>query len=204
MDTSFLNEIVGTSIKIYALMTPPAVLSAFLSGTKEYSARRKRLTAFKTSLAIFLLGLTLFLFGEYVFTLFDFTLDAFRIGSGVLLLLTGITLMNDREKQDAQPNPDEDISVVPLAIPLGMGPASIGAVMVMGASAQGSHEILIGIISLLLAALGIFALLVLADVVARVLQKTGIAVLAKLTGLLLAAIAAQVIFTGIQGFFSGH
>ena len=53
---------------------------------------------------------------------------------------------------------------------------------------------------LLLAALGMFALLRMADTVVRALHRTGIAVLSKLTGLLLAAIAAQVIFTGIRAF----
>ena len=200
MDTSLLNELFGTTIKIYALMTPPAVLSAFVGGTREYSAREKRWTAFKTSLAIFVLGLVLFLFGEHLFTLFDFTLDAFRIGSGVLLMLTGVSLMEGQEAVSEHRH-DGDISVVPLAIPLGMGPASIGAVMVMGASAREPHEILVGVTSLLLAALGMFALLALADGVSRLLRKTGIAILAKLTGLLLAAIAAQAIFTGIRGFF---
>ncbi|WP_417291906.1 MarC family protein, partial [Desulfovibrio porci] len=74
------------------------------------------------------------------------------------------------------------------------------AVMVMGASAVDLHEMLVGVFSLLLAAGGMFLLLCLADGVARVLHRTGIAVLSKLTGLLLAAIAAQVVFTGISGF----
>ena len=199
METSIISEMFGTSIKIYALMTPPAVLSAYISGTKGYSDKEKIRVACKTSLAIFVLGVTLFLFGPDLFSLFDFTLDAFRIGAGVLLLLAGISLMNDKETT-LHHKENGDISVVPLAIPLGMGPASIGAVMVMGASAKNAHETLIGILSLLLASFGMFALLFLADGVARVLRKTGIAVLAKLTGLLLAALAAQVIFTGIQGF----
>ena len=117
----------------------------------------------------------------------------------MLLLLTAVALMND-DGSKVHAKREGDISVVPLAIPLGMGPASIGAVMVMGASAVDLHEMLVGVFSLLLAAGGMFLLLCLADGVARVLHRTGIAVLSKLTGLLLAAIAAQVVFTGISGF----
>ncbi|MBS6829032.1 MAG: MarC family protein [Desulfovibrio sp.] len=194
-----VSEVVGTSIKLYALMTPPAVLSAFISGTKEYDKKRKVTVAFKTSTAIFIIGVVLYLFGSNLFELFGFTLDAFRIGSGVLLMLTAVALMNDDGSQ-VHAKREGDISVVPLAIPLGMGPASIGAVMVMGASAEDLHEMLVGVFSLLLAAAGMFLLLCLADGVARVLRRTGIAVLSKLTGLLLAAIAAQVIFTGVSAF----
>ena len=194
-----VSEVVGTSIKLYALMTPPAVLSAFISGTKEYGKKQKVTVAFKTSTAIFIIGVVLYLFGSNLFELFGFTLDAFRIGSGVLVMLTAVALMNDDGSQ-VHTKREGDISVVPLAIPLGMGPASIGAVMVMGASAEDLHEMLVGVFSLLLAAAGMFLLLCLADGVARVLRRTGIAVLSKLTGLLLAAIAAQVIFTGVSAF----
>lgn len=196
---NILADIVGDSVKLYALMTPPAVLSAFLGYTKNYDAKRKYLIAFKTSSAIFLLGMALYVWGANLFELFGFTLDAFRIGSGVLLMLTAIALM--RDDGDETPKKHEgDISVVPLAIPLGMGPASIGAVMVMGASAASEREKIIGVFSLFLAAFGMFLLLSLGEVVGKLLRATGIAVLAKLTGLLLAAIAAQVIFTGVVGF----
>lgn len=199
MDFSLLNDVAGKSIQLYALMTPPAVLSAFISGTRHYDAPQKARIALKTSTAMFLIGVLLYLFGPYIFELFGFTLDAFRIGAGVLLFLTAVGLMRDSDPHDHQCD-GEDISVVPLAIPLGMGPASIGAVMVMGASAQSGYELALGVSALFLAALGMYVLLRMSDVVARVLRRTGIAVLSKLTGLLLAAIAAQVIFTGIQAF----
>lgn len=195
----FITEMIGTSIKLYALMTPPAVLSAFLGHTRGYETRKKHLIALKTSTAIFIIGETLYLFGSSLFEFFGFTLDAFRIGAGVLLMLTAIGLMRD-DGETEHLHADGDISVVPLAIPLGMGPASIGAVMVMGASARNSHELALGVFSLLLATLGMFLLLRMATLVGNVLGATGIAVLAKLTGLLMAAIAAQVIFTGVRGF----
>lgn len=199
MLTDLFTDIVTTSIKLYALMTPPAVLSAFLSHTKNYSAARKRKVSLHASAAIFILGLTLYVWGARMFELFGFTLDAFRIGSGVLLFLNALSLMKD-EEEDSGPLPDGDISVVPLAVPLGMGPASIGAVTVLGAQATSPLEIWAGILALLIATLGMYLLLRMADLVSAVLRASGIAVLAKLTGLLLAALAAQVIFTGVSGF----
>lgn len=192
-------SIVGDSVKLYALMTPPAILSAFITHTRKYDKARKRATAFKTSCAIFILGSSLYIWGIHLFELFGFTLDAFRIGSGALLLMLAISLMRDEEPR-AEGELEGDISVVPLAIPLGMGPASIGAVMVMGASAETGFQLGCGVISLFAASLGIFLLLLLADGIGRLLRATGIAVLSRLTGLLLAAIAAQVIFTGVIGF----
>lgn len=194
-----ISRIFADSVKLYALMTPPAVLSAFLAYTRGYDRPHKFSVAVKTSLAMFVIGLSLYLFGSSIFELFGFTLDAFRIGTGTLLMLTAISLMND-DGESAPQKTTGDFSIVPLAIPLGMGPASIGAVMVMGASADGLGETVAGVFSLFIAATSMLLLLCMAGPVARALRATGIAVLAKLTGLLLAALAAQVVFTGVQGF----
>lgn len=197
----FIADLFSTTIKIFALMTPPAALSAFLSASKTYGQPRKKLTARKAAMAVFVIGMCLFFLGDKIFSVFGFTLDAFRIGSGALLFLTAVSLMNEKPDRPYF-SPDDDISVVPLAIPLCMGPASIGTVMVWGASAGTGEEMIVGALSLLFASIGIYVLLYFSDTLEKVLGRTGIAVLSKLTGLLLAAIAAQVIFTGVRSFLS--
>ncbi|OCG17856.1 hypothetical protein A9G28_12150 [Gilliamella sp. Fer1-1] len=195
----YIFAILSTTVKLFALMTPPAVLSAFLSGTKQYDEQLRRKIALKTSCAVFIIGIVLFFFGNTMFSVFGFTLDAFRIGSGALLFITAVSLMNDSPEKN-KINSDDDISVVPLAIPLCMGPASIGTIIVMGTSSIGVVPNLIGAISLLVASMGIYIMLLCAKSIAKVLKNTGIAILSKLTGLLISAIAAQVVFTGISAF----
>lgn len=200
----FVSAFVADSVKILALMAPPAVLSAYLSGTRSYDMKRKRRTAMRTGVAVCITGLILYFFGEHIFTVFGFTLDAFRVGAGSLLFLTAVSMMNEKpQPPQQQPSPlaqEEDISVVPLAIPLCMGPASIGTVMVMGASASGLQERMVGAASLVAAAACITAMLLMANKIERIFRRTGLTILSKLTGLLLAAIAAQVVFTGLKSF----
>ncbi|MEG1610034.1 MAG: MarC family protein [Bilophila sp.] len=195
-----IGEFFSAVIKLFALLTPPAALSAFLSGTQTYGARRKRRTALRTGVAVFIIGTVLYFFGESLFSVFGFTLDAFRIGAGSLLFMTAVTLMGEQRESHTPDSPDEDISVVPLAIPICMGPASIGTLMVLGASAKGLTQRLTGTAALLVACILITLMLLLADHVQRILGRTGLAVLSKLTALLLAAIAAQVVFTGVKNF----
>ncbi|NUF50577.1 MULTISPECIES: MarC family protein [unclassified Gilliamella] len=195
----YIFAILSTTVKLFALMTPPAVLSAFLSGTKQYDEQLRRKIALKTSCAVFIIGIILFFFGNTMFSVFGFTLDAFRIGSGALLFITAVSLMNDSPEKN-KISSDDDISVVPLAIPLCMGPASIGTIIVMGTSSIGIVSNLIGAISLFVASIGIYIMLLCAKSIAKVLKNTGIAILSKLTGLLISAIAAQVVFTGIAAF----
>ena len=196
MDYS-IGDFFSSVIKLFALLTPPAALSAFLSGTQTYGGRRKRRTALRTGTAVFIVGTVLYFFGESLFSVFGFTLDAFRIGAGALLFLTSVALMGEQRESHTPDSPDEDISVVPLAIPICMGPASIGTLMVLGASAHSMTERIIGSAALFVASA---LILLMANHVQRILGKTGLAVLSKLTGLLLAAIAAQVVFTGVKNF----
>jgi multiple antibiotic resistance protein len=187
------------AVKLFALMTPPVALTAFLSASQHYDRARKQATARKTAMAIFFIGITLYFFSDALFDFFGFTLDSFRIGAGALLFLSAVALMNERPEKPTF-SPDDDISIVPLAIPLCLGPASIGTLIVIGASAHNTAERLLGALSLLASSLGIYVILYFADIIQRRLGQVGMAVLSKLTGLLLAAIAAQVIFTGIQAF----
>ncbi|MDR2800968.1 MAG: MarC family protein [Desulfovibrio sp.] len=199
METGYLGLFLSESVKLFALMTPPVALTAFLSTSRFYDEERKKRTARKTSLAIFIMGVILYFCGDAVFAFFGFTLDAFRIGSGALLFLSAVSLMNESPDKPFL-NPDEDISIVPLAMPLCLGPASIGALVVLGASAKNTAESVIGALSLLTASIGIYLILHFADAVQRRLGRVGVAVLSKLTGLLVAAIAAQVAFTGVHAF----
>lgn len=198
---AFAGDIFSTSVKIFALMTPPVALSTFLGVSKRYDEKRKKTTARKTALAVFIIAIILFFLGDKIFSIFGFTLDAFRIGAGSLLFLTSVSLMNE-SPDNPHFSPEDDISIVPLAIPLCMGPASIGTVMVMGASANTTMGMAVGAVALFVAATGIYVLLYFSTAIERALGKTGLVVLSKLTGLLLAAIAAQVVFTGVRSFLN--
>lgn len=199
MEKFTLAFIIGLTIKIYALMTPPAVLSAFIDNTRGEARLTRYRIACKAALAIFIIGEVFYFFGAQIFALFGFTIDAFRIGVGILLFLTAMDLMN-ADPDARHIHTEEDISVVPLAIPLGMGPSALGTVMVLGASAKNMEDLAVGALCIFLASLGMALLLCLSELVEKLIGRTGIAVLAKLTALLLSAIAAQVIFTGIRAF----
>lgn len=194
-----LSYICGMVIKILALLTPSAILSAFITFTRGETGYKRMAVALQTGAAIYIIGQLLLIFGPAIFSIFGFTLDAFRIGVGILLFLEAIDIMND-DVNTPRPRANANISVVPLAIPLGMGPATIGAIMVMGAQADGMGDILTISLCIFMAALIVALTLCLAEQIQRIMGKTGILVMAKLTGLLIAAMAAQVIFTGIRAF----
>lgn len=197
MSTEPTHGFVAIVIRLFFLLTPFFVLSSFLSLTSEDNSQRTRL-AVRTTAAIAATSLILYFFGTLIFDAVGITLDAFRIGAGGLLFLSAVTLVRgggDVRSREA----DEDVAVVPLAIPIAIGPATTGALMVMGAEDTGSQR-LVGSLGICTAAIAIGVLLLVGGGVERLLGRRGITVLSKVTGLMLAAMAAQLLCTGVRGF----
>lgn len=194
-----LNDFISTTIKLFFLLTPFFVLTMFLALTRSYTPQQQRSTVLRVTVAIYVVCMCLYFFGEVIFTVFGITLDAFRIGAGALLFLSAVSLVGNTSPAK-EPLVDGDISVVPLAIPITVGPATTGALMVMGATAQTTSQRLVGSAALFFAVLAVGGILYLGPQIEKLLGKIGIAILTKLTGLILAALAAQIMFTGIKNF----
>ena len=131
-----ISIFVSVLIKVFFLMTPFFALSMFLSYTADYTLQQKRRTAIKTTLAVISISLLIYWFGEYLFKVLGITIDAFRIGAGIVLLLTAISLVNGPSGSSCAKKISDDvldITVVPLAMPTIVGPGTIGALLVMGA-----------------------------------------------------------------------
>lgn len=198
-----LSTYIAVVIKVFFLMTPFFALSMFLSYTANYTLAHKRKTAIKTSMAVVAITLLIYWFGEYLFMVLGITIDAFRIGAGIVLLLTAIALVNGPTGSNAKKVAEDDaqdITVVPLAMPTTVGPGTIGALLVMGA--DGGSIPLRAVISLgIVSAICLLAVvLLMAEQLERLLKRNGIQILSKVTGLMLAALAAQIIFDGIKNF----
>jgi len=199
----FLNQF----LKFFFLMTPFFVLSMYLSMTPDWETGQKRKLAFAVGFSAFIICTILLFFGRYIFSAFDITLDAFRIGGGALLFLTSVGLVNsnvtDKNQNIKNIGPDSNIysiAVVPLAIPVTIGPGTTGAMLVIGAE---STSIRLQLISLAAAALALAILSTMLAAASWLEEKLGrnmIMIMSKLTGLILAAMASQMIFTGVRSF----
>lgn len=183
--------------KFAFLFTPFFVLSMFLTMTEGFSAAQRRKIALQVTAAIASLSVIVFLFGNVVFSLFGITLDAFRVGAGVLLFISAIHLTQSKDNTDKIRNNDDDIAVVPLAIPIVIGPAVIGMLMVFGSEISSGQRML-GVIALLGASLSTGTILLLGTRIENILGRRGLKIMSKITGLVLAALAAQMIMVGVK------
>ncbi len=192
-------------LKFLFLLTPFFVLSMFLSMTQGWEVRQKRSLAIQVGVAAFSACAILLFFGRFIFEAFDITLDAFRIGGGSLLFLSAVGLVNSNvsDKKNPAMEPSSRVShiaVVPLAIPVTVGPGTIGAMLVIGAESAGFHAQLVSLGAMAAALVFLTSLLLAATWVEQKLGRNVLMILSKITGLILAAMAAQMIFTGIRNF----
>lgn len=194
---------IGVWLKFFFLLTPFFALSMFLSITQRLQDKQRRKLAIRVFFAVTLVCVVLFFFGNTLFALFGITLDAFRIGAGGLLFLTAVNLIQG-DLDAALSGTNDDVAVVPLAIPIIIGPATIGAILILGAEITALHLKLLGFIALVAAVTAVSLILYLASMIERSIGKRGLSILSKITGLFLAALAAQMIMTGICGFMTGH
>ena len=199
----FLNQF----LKFFFLMTPFFVLSMYLSMTQDWEAGQKRKLALNVGASAFIVCTILLFFGRYIFSAFGITLDAFRIGGGALLFLTSVGLVNsnvtDKKPSTQTIDPNSDISsiaVVPLAIPVTIGPGTTGAMLVIGAESTSLQFQIITLGGVALALTVLTIMLAAASWLEEKLGRNTILILSKLTGLVLAAMASQMVFTGIRSF----
>lgn len=202
---TFFSTFISSTVRFLFLLAPFFVVSMFLALTRGLPAAEKASIIRRACISAFVLGLVLFFAGPLLFSAVGITLNSFRIGAGTLLFLTAISLVTSGTRNHATGLPQEDrddIAVVPLAIPVMIGPATIGAILVYGAELKSVPEVTGGLLGLVAGLFILAVLLRLSGYLERALGKTGLNILSKISGLILSAMAAEIVLTGIAGFIA--
>ncbi|OCL83121.1 MarC family protein [Arcobacter porcinus] len=193
----------STYLKMFFIMTPFFVLSVFLTVTSDATIEEKRKLAIKVTISVIIMAFILLFFGEHIFSIFGITLDAFKIGAGALLFVTAIGLIyGNKDGQKLNDKNLQELAVVPLALPITIGPGTIGILLVFGIEFQSFQAKLTAGFALLFAILTIGTMLYLSSLIEKLIRKEGLLIISKITGLILSALSAQIMFTGIKGFFN--
>ena len=198
-----MDFFISTFIKMFFIMTPFFVLSVFLTITNEATLNEKRKLAVKVTFSVIVISLVLLFFGQHIFKIFGITLDAFKIGAGALLFLTAVGLIyGNKDGQKLTDTNLSDLAVVPLALPITIGPGTIRVLLVMGAEFSSFSKLVLGSLALLCAIILIGTMLYLWSLIEKFIGKNGLLIISKITGLFLAALSAQIMFDGIKNFLN--
>ena len=199
-------EILLNALVAYFVMVDPlGVLLAFNGLTEGQSLSYRRKTAFRAVALSMLLILGFGFFGARLLGQLGITMEAFRIAGGLLLFHTafGMVVQPDVPTKDSTHGQFNDIAVVPLAFPLIAGPGCLTlAILLFAKASQVDGGLLSTTLAITIIMVMTLAVLLMAGRIAGIMGDTANAVLKRLLGVLLAALAIQFIADGIKGLIS--
>lgn len=193
---------------LLVILDPFAALPLFLSLTASYKAQERHRVAMVTTITVALVLVITALSGEALLTWMGTSLASFRIGGGIVLLLMALALLKGQpDLVRATPTESREaaskasVAVVPLAIPLLAGPGAISTTIIAMQRSEAEYHGLLVIASILLVCLILWIVLRLASPIARILGNIGMNIINRLFGLILAAIAVEIMANGLKQMF---
>lgn len=199
------------TLTLFAIVDPVGVIPIFLLATNTFTKPQRNQAAWVAALTVWLV-LAIFTFtGEPILQFFSIRIEAFSVAGGLLLLLLALSMLQAHVSPLKQ-TPDEAmeaeekdaVGVVPLGIPLLAGPGALTHVIVAAGTARGDIMLQAAlIIPVTLVALSVWVSFRAAPAIARRLGKTGIHVVTRLMGLIIAAISIEMLARGLAGLFPG-
>lgn len=205
-----LNHFLSAFITLFVVLDPPGCAPIYAGLTAGATSAQRRTMAIRACLIAGLILLFFALFGENLLGALHIELDSFRIAGGLMLFLIALDMVfekrtkrREQRAEQVRATPEvEDVSVFPMAMPMLAGPGAIASIMLLEGGAKG----LAGSLAVLAALAVVMILTLLALLAAGPLMKlvgAGVeAVVTRLLGVLLAALAAQYVIDGLRSSFA--
>lgn len=201
-----ITEYTKFLLALIAIVNPLGIIPIYISLTSGYDDKeRKKIAHMVVSAATIILLISAF-FGEYILEFFGISINSFRVGGGIMLLLMAINMLHTshstfRQNRNIAERAGESIAVVPLAMPLLAGPGAISTVIINAYKGEGvMHYTLIGVVILLLGVL-LTAMFYMVPRLAQRMSTVGLNISTRIMGLILASIAVEFIANGLKGLF---
>lgn len=200
---------VSAFITLFVVIDPPGCAPIYASVTQGANAAQRRSMAVRAVVVAGIILLVFALFGEQLLGALHIELNSFRIAGGIMLFVIALDMVfekrTQRREERAQKIIDtpeiEDVSIFPMAMPMIAGPGSIASIMLLVAQNDGLDRALVVLAALAAVLLLTLGALIAAGPLMRMLGVKTEAVITRLLGVLLAALAAQFVIDGLRGSF---
>ena len=197
-------------IALLAILNPIGAIPIVIALTADASMEERRKISRITVTSVTLILLIALVCGEFILEFFGISINSFRVGGGILLLLMAISMLQARQssvvytKEELREDASKDsVAVVPLSMPLLAGPGSISSrpvILYAHRSPRIEHYVVIGL-EILLLGLILWVMFQFIPWISSRISQTGINIFARVMGLILAAIAIEFIANGLKGLF---
>ena len=198
---------------LFVIANPLGATSLFMSLTNRQTAEQRTRTARVTATTVAVVLITAVFVGEALLRFFGIRMASFRAGGGILILLMAIAMLQawpspthhtpEETEETEEAAMKGGVAVVPLGIPLVAGPGAISTVIIYADQAATWFDTVFLVLTVLFVAGSVWIALRLSDRVRSILGTTGINIVTRLLGLILAAVGVEFIVDGLAQFFPG-
>lgn len=199
LDTRMFGE---TFVTLFVIMDPPGSLPVFLGLTSRLLPAQRIRAAHQAVLVALLVITTFAIFGRGILTYLGVSLPALQAAGGLLLLIVALSLLTGQGSEPAQTE-GVNVAMVPLGTPLLAGPGAIVATMVFVGRTHTWAQRGAVALGILAVHLTLYLTLRFAPVLHRLLRESGVTLVARIAGLLLSAIAVQLVADAVRSFVAG-
>jgi multiple antibiotic resistance protein len=208
--TPALTELfLSAFITMFVVIDPPGCAPIYAGLTKGATQAQRRNMAIRATVIAGAILLIFALFGEALLGALHIELDSFRIAGGLMLFLIALDMVFEKRTQRREERAEriaatpeiEDVSVFPMAMPMLAGPGAIASIMMLMSKSSGTEGTLMVLAALLLVLVLTLAALIAAGPLMRLFGDRVEAVITRLLGVLLAALAAQYVIDGLKSAF---
>ncbi len=190
--SAILTQIVFITGQIFAILNPISVIPTFLSLTDDLEAVERHRIVRNSSFAVLIIALAVALGGSYLLSFFRVSISSLQVGGGVLLMAIAIEMLGGLPRTKSLESHTE-VAIVPIATPLLVGPGTMTTIIVL----SGIVPLFLLIISIFVVAFVTYLLLRYSDILVRVLGRNGIRAMGRFMTIIIAAFAAQLIYSGV-------
>jgi multiple antibiotic resistance protein len=198
-----LDLFLTTAVTLWVIVDPPGLLPVFLGLTNSLSAKQRRRAGDRASAVAFGVIALFALFGRQILDYLQVSVPAMQVSGGLLLLLIALELLMGKES-DPVSHAGVNVAIVPLGTPLMAGPGAIVATMLAVQRAPGVTGYITVALALITVMVLVWLFLRYAGLIRAILRESGTVLASRIAGLLLSAIAVQMVADGVFGFIAAH
>lgn len=195
-DISAITFAVQSFVTLLVIFDPPGATPIFLALVSDKSERERRRLAWQAAFVSLFVIATFALFGRFILDYMNVSIEALQAAGGLLLLYVSLELLTGKVNEVAQEG--TNIGMVPLGTPLLAGPGAIVATMIFVQQADSVERISGLVIAIVAVHLVIGLVLMMSTKILKLIKNSGVTLLARIAGLLLAAIAVQMLADAIK------
>lgn len=190
-------------VTLFVIMDPPGTIPIFLSLTSGRSQATVRRAAWQAVLVSFFVIVTFALFGQGILTYMHISLPALQGAGGLLLLLVALELLTGNEKEPSA-GQDVNVALVPLGTPLLAGPGAIVATMLFTREVDNVATFTALALGIILVHASLWLAMRFSVRILKVIKESGVVLVTRIAGLLLSAIAVQMVADSVRAFATGE